>query len=180
MLLFPWHERPGEDNAWPRKLIELEPDYEPTPEKPLIYHLFGRSDLLHSLVLTEDDHFAFLTGVHRGLKQAPPVVQAALTNSALMFLGFHIDGWGFHVLLRSILYQGGRVRLKEIFPHVAVQIAPEEGRLLDTERARDYLQKAFGEVDLTIYWGSVNDFVRDLCDHARSRGLWPWRPPGGK
>ena len=161
-------------------MIELEPDYEPTPEKPLIYHLFGRSDLLHSLVLTEDDHFDFLTGVPGGMQKAPPVVRAALTKSALMFLGFHVDGWDFHVLLRSILYLGGRDRLNKKFPHVAVQIAPEEGRLLDTERARDYLQKAFGQVDLTIYWGSVNDFVRDLCDHARSRGLWPWRPPGGK
>ena len=177
-LLFRWHERPEE--TWPRDLIELEPDYEPTPEKPLIYHLFGWSNLPHSLVLTEDDHFDFLTGVPGGMQHAPPVVRAALTKSSLIFLGFHVDGWDFHVLLRSILYLGSRDRLNVKLPNVAVQIAPEEGRLIDTERARDYLQKAFGQVDLTIYWGSVNDFVRDLCDHARSRGLWPWRPPGGK
>jgi len=178
VLLFPWHERPEKDKAWPRELIELEPNYEPTPEEPLIYHLFGRSDLLHSLVLTEDDHFAFLTGVPGAMQKAPPVVRAALVNSALMFLGFHIDGWDFRVLLRSILSLGERARLNEDFPHVAAQVAPEEGRLLDTERARDYLQKAFGQIDLTIYWGSVDDFVRDLCDRARSRRLWPYRPRG--
>jgi len=160
-------------------LIELEPNYEPTPEEPLIYHLFGRSDLLHSLVLTEDDYFAFLTGVPGAMQKAPPVVRAALVNSALIFLGFHVDGWDFRVLLRSILSLGDRARLNEDFPHVAVQVAAEEGRLLDTERARDYLQKAFGQVDLTIYWGSVGDFVRDLCDHARSHRLWPYRPRGG-
>ena len=161
-------------------MIELEPNYEPTPEEPLIYHLFGRSDLLHSLVLTEDDYFAFLTGVPGAMQKAPPVVRAALVNSALIFLGFHVDGWDFRVLLRSILSLGDRARLNEDFPHVAAQVAAEEGRLLDTERARDYLQKAFGQIDLTIYWGSVGDFVRDLCDHARSRRLWPYRPRGAR
>jgi CHAT domain/SIR2-like domain len=179
VLLFPWHEHPEKDKAWPKELIELEANYEPTPEEPLIYHLFGRSDLLHSLVLTEDDYFAFLTGVPGAMQKLPPVVKAALTTSALIFLGFHVDGWDFRVLLRSILSLGGRTRLNENFPHVAAQVAPEEGRLLDTERARDYLQKAFGQVDLTIYWGSVDDFMRDLCEKARSRGLWPYRPKGG-
>ena len=82
------------------------------------------------------------------------------------------------MLLRSILSLGERTRLNEDFPHVAAQVTPEEGRLLDTERARDYLQKAFGQVDLTIYWGSVDEFVRDLCDRAKVRGLWPYCPKG--
>ena len=84
--LFPWHERPDEDKAWPTDKIELDPSYEPTPDEPLVYHLLGHSDSPHSLVLTEDDYFAFLTGVPRGMQKAPPVVRQAFVRSALMFL----------------------------------------------------------------------------------------------
>ena len=179
VLLFQWHDRPGEDNEWPRKWIELEPGYEPTPDEPLVYYLFGRSNLPHSLVLTEDDYFVFLTGVSGRMQKAPPIVRAALVRSALLFLGFRLDGWDFRVLLRSIISLGERPGLNKKFTHVAAQVTPEEGRHLDTERARDYLQMAFGQVDLTIYWGSVDDFVRDLCEKARSLGLWPYQPRGG-
>ena len=58
------------------------------------------------------------------------------------------------------------MRLSQDFPHIAAQVTPEEGRNLDTERARDYLQKAFGQADVAIYWGTVDDLLRDLCDRA--------------
>jgi hypothetical protein len=176
--LFPWHNRP--DDEWPRSVFEQDPGYEPTPDSPLVYHLFGRLDLPHSVVLTEDDYFEFLPGVPRHAQNAPKVVRAALTSSALLFLGFRLDGWDFRVLFRTILAQGEKLRLKQGVPHVAAQVAPEEGRNIDTERARDYLETAFGQADVTIYWGTVDDFLRDLCDRARRRGLWPYRPGGGR
>jgi SIR2-like domain/CHAT domain len=176
--LFPWHNRPGYE--WPKSVFEQDPGYEPTPDSPLVYHLFGRLDLPHSIVLTEDDYFEFLLGVPRHVQNAPKVVREALTRSALLFLGFRLDGWDFRVLFRSILAQGERLRLNQDFPHVAAQVAPEEGRNLDTERARDYLQKAFGQADVTIYWGTVDDFLRDLCERARERSLWPYRSGGGR
>jgi hypothetical protein len=175
VLLFRWHERP--EKAWPKELIELKPGYEPTAEAPLVYYLFGRSDILHSLVLTEDDYFAFLTGVPSGMQRAPKVVREALVNSALIFLGFRLDGWDFRVVFRSILWPE-LPRLNADFPHVAAQVAPDEGRNIDTERARDFLQRACGQVDLSIYWGSAADFVADLCRRAKARGLWPYRPGG--
>jgi hypothetical protein len=175
--VFPWHNRP--DDKWPRSVFEQDPDYEPTPDSPLVYHLFGRLDLPHSVVLTEDDYFEFLLGVPRHAQNAPKVVREALTRSALLFLGFRLDGWDFRVLFRTILAQGERLRLKQGVPHVAAQVAPEEGRNIDTERARDYLETAFGQADVTIYWGSVDDFLRDMCKRAEGRGLWPYRPGGG-
>ncbi|MGP0062382.1 MAG: CHAT domain-containing protein [Isosphaeraceae bacterium] len=177
-LIFPWHERPEKDKAWPKELIELDADYEPTADEPLVYYLFGRSDLLHSLVLTEDDYFAFLTGVPFGMKKAPTIVLEALVDSALMFLGFRLEGWDFRVLFRSILSLGERLRLNEDLPNVAAQVAPEEGRHIDTERARDYLQKTFGQVDLSIYWGTAEDFLCELCDRAREGGLRLCGPEG--
>jgi hypothetical protein len=43
-----------------------------------------------------------------------------------------------------------------------VQIDPEEGRLLDPERARRYLESYFQHADISIYWGTAEDFVHDL------------------
>jgi hypothetical protein len=178
--MFPWHNRPGREYEWPRSVFEQDPCYEPTPDAPLVYHLFGRLDRPHSVVLTEDNYFEFLLGVPRHAQNAPKVVREALTRSALLFLGFRLDGWDFRVLFRTILAQGDRLCLKPGVPHVAAQVAPEEGRNIDTERARDYLETAFGKADVTIYWGTVDDFLRDLCKRAKGRNLWPYRPGGGR
>jgi hypothetical protein len=71
------------------------------------------------------------------------------------------------VLFRSIMRQEGRSR-RTRYSHVAVQIDPEESSTLEPERARRYMQKYFGGADISIYWGSVESFVRDL-----QRGLEP-------
>jgi hypothetical protein len=132
-------------------------------DEPLVYHLFGQLADLESLVLTEDDYFDFLLGVTKNNAVIPPSVRRAMTDSMLMFLGFQLDDWNFRVLFRSILQrQGGNRRRKYL--HVAVQIVPEDGRLLETERARKYLEKYFGNdtLNISIYWGSCEEFIREL------------------
>jgi hypothetical protein len=72
-----------------------------------------------------------------------------------------MDDWNFRVLFRSIMSQeGGRRRSK--YTHVAAQIDPEEGRILEPERARRYLERYFQDADISIYWGSAEDFVQEL------------------
>ena len=46
--------------------------------------------------------------------------------------------------------------------HVAVQIDPEGGPIQDAVRARRYLMDYFGRAEIKIYWGSTEDFVREL------------------
>jgi hypothetical protein len=65
------------------------------------------------------------------------------------------------VLFRSIMHQEGRSRRRR-YSHVAVQIDPEEGATLEPERARRYMQEYFGGADISIYWGSVESFLREL------------------
>jgi hypothetical protein len=43
-----------------------------------------------------------------------------------------------------------------------VQIDPEEGRTLEPDRARRYLERYFGDNRIDIYWGRTDDFVRAL------------------
>jgi len=146
-------------------IYKREPDYRPDEKRPLVYCLFGQFDDLDSMVVTEDDYFDYLIGVTSNKDLIPGVVRRALADSALLFLGFQLDDWNFRVLYRSIMSQQGGSRRKK-HSHIAAQIDPEEGRILEPERARRYLESYFGDADISIYWGSAEDFVRDLQRQA--------------
>jgi hypothetical protein len=156
-----WQGEPGAD-AEPG---ELRPD----PQHPLVYHLFGRLDAREAMVLTEDDHFDFLIGVTGNRDLIPVTVRRALADTALLFLGFHMEDWNFRVLFRSIMNQQGGGRRKR-YAHIAAQIDPEQGRAVDVERARRYLEEYFDEADITIYWGSAEDFLRELQGRMNGGG----------
>ncbi len=152
---------------WNEDLEELpsiyddEPDYQPSVERPLVYHLFGISGAPDSAVVAEDDYFDFLIGVSVNKELIPIAVREALADTGLLFLGFRIDDWPFRVLFRSLMSQEGRGRRRR-YAHVAAQITPEEGRVLEPERARAYLETYFQEADIDIFWGSVEDFMQQL------------------
>jgi hypothetical protein len=137
-------------------------DEAPTPERPLVYHLFGHLSEPLSLVLTEDDYFAYLIGVTKNRDLIPTAVRAALSSTALLFLGFQIDDWDFRVLFRSLMDQEGSELGKLLYSHVAAQLVPEEGRLLDNRRARRYLEKYFESEKINLYWGSLGEFTQAL------------------
>jgi hypothetical protein len=158
VAICPWNEY-TEDL---KSIYDQEPDYQPTPQRPLVYHLFGRMTEPLSIVLTEDDYFNFLIGVTRNRVLIPKDVLEALVNSALLFVGFQLDDWQFRVLFHSLLDQQGSV-LRGGYPHVAVQIEPEEGRILEPERARSYLEDYFAKgAEISLYWGSTEDFTAEL------------------
>lgn len=142
-------------------IYDHEPNFRPTVECPLVYHLFGRIGEPDSVVLTEDDYFDYLIGVTSDNELIPEVVRRALVDTALLFLGFRLDEWDFRVLFRSIVNREGRAR-RHSYAHVAVQIDPEEGRILDPERARRYLESYFEDADISIFWGSTEDFIDQL------------------
>ena len=127
----------------------------------MVYHLFGQIRTPGSMVLTEDDYFDYLIGVTKNAGVIPPAVIRAWNDSALLFLGFQVDDWNFRVLFRSIVNQEGSGRLREK-PHVAVQIDPEEGRSLEPQRARRYLERYFQHDNISVYWGSAEQFIREL------------------
>jgi len=149
-------------------IYDTEPTYRPDVQRPLVYHLFGRIQEPDSLVLTEDNYFDYLIGVTSNKDLIPSVVRRALVNTALLFLGFRMDDWNFRVLFRSIMSREGRGRRGE-YAHVAVQIDPEESRILNPKRARRYLESYFQGEDVSIYWGSAEDFVRELQSRELER-----------
>lgn len=148
--------------GWPASVFDLDRTYRPSDRQPLVYHLFGHHARRRSLVLAEDDYFGFLIGVTRDKDLVPAGVRRAFADSSLMFLGFRLDEWDFRVLYRSIMSQEGDRRGEHT--HVAVQIDPEEGRSIEPERARRYLESYFQGANITIYWGSTENFIKELHD----------------
>jgi hypothetical protein len=133
----------------------------PTPERPLLYHLFGHLSVPSSLVYAEDRYFDYLIGVTLNKSLIPGVVRAALNSTSLLFLGFQMDDWEFRVFFRFLMAQEGRERLK-FYSHAAAQIEPEEDRIMDIKRARRYLEDYFESENISIYWGSTKEFLKTL------------------
>jgi len=149
----------------------IDESYYPSVEKPLVYHLFGYLREPPSLVLSEDDYFDYLMWVNKPPQMPPPpwqlptVVMKAWSSSSLMFLGFELYDWNFRLLLRSIL-NAERRAYHRAYPSVAGQINPGEG-YQDPERARRYLEQFFIGMKMGIFWGSAQDFTRELRQRSK-------------
>jgi hypothetical protein len=138
-------------------LFEDDPNYEPTPQSPLVYHLFGNDQEVDSLALTEDDYLNFLVQVSAEMERIPPYVWAALTNNALMFLGFSLRDWGFRVILRGLV--ATRHRRRRI-RHVGVQLEPSN--IEDVTAAHNFLQQYFQQAEINVYAGTLQQFMAEL------------------
>jgi hypothetical protein len=74
-----------------------------------------------------------------------------------------LEDWDFRVLFQSLLsYEGEALRKhrKKRFVHIAVQLEPEG--IEDPEKACSYLKERFGEENINLYWGSTEDFTKEL------------------
>jgi len=81
-----------------------------TPERPLVYYLFGHYEDRESLVLTEADLIDFLVAVVRGAPPVPDQVRSILRDPAasFLFLGFGFQNWYLRVLLKVMDVYGHR------------------------------------------------------------------------
>ena len=150
-------------NKWiPREKVIYEET--PTPERPLVYHLFGHQSVPNSFVYAEDRYFDYLIGVTLNRDLIPTAVRAALNSTSLLFLGLQMDDWEFRVFFRFLVAQAGRELLK-FYTHAAAQIEPEEERIVDVNRARKYLEEYFEGENIAIYWGKSEEFLKALKQH---------------
>lgn len=152
---FAWHHKRNLEG--PLDFDENDRDH------PLVYHLFGRVEDLASVVLSEDDYFAWMTAWIRNPQLIPDPVRAALTSRSLMFLGYRLDDWEFRVLSQSIKSFPGSSRLGD-FVHVGVQLSPEDNQDIEPEAAQEYLESSFSQeaMRLNIYWGESHQFLAEL------------------
>jgi hypothetical protein len=134
-------------------------DEEPSVERPLVYHMFGRLENPETLVLSEDDYFAWMKSwIER--RNEIRNVGTALTRRSLLFLGYELDDWDFRVLFQGIQCFGGRDQTKKR-QHVGVQLSPDS-QLMESDAAQEYLESYFGLATVRIFWGETREFLRKL------------------
>jgi len=139
-------------------LFEEQPDYEPTADAPLVYHLLGSDEYVDSLVLTEDAYLDYLVQVSAETERLPPTIWAALANSSLMFLGFSLRDWEFRVVMRGLVATREQRRK---FKHVAVQLDLSDVQG-DAESVQSFLQQYFQNAEINVFWGTAQQFVAEL------------------
>lgn len=146
-----------------------------TPQAPIIYHFYGHYDAPSTLVLSEDDHLDVLVSIATDPRRLPAAVQDALTTTALLFIGYHLDEWDFRILLRCF---NTALSAASLLGNLTVQSPPvsQEGRLEIQDKAFQYLSKYLEHYEVKgVYWGSPEDFSRELHKRAEERGLI-WGP----
>lgn len=140
--------------------------YEPTPQNPVVYHLFGLEDYPKSMVLTEDDYLDFLVAISRDTSQEKPILplylRRALTQSSLILLGYRLRDWDFRVMFRGLI--NATPSSLRMF-NLAIQLDPtDQDRAVSSEQIRDYLDNYFGSSNFTVEWATTNGFVKRLWE----------------
>ncbi len=140
-------------------LFEDDPDYEPTPEEPLVYHLFGNDKEPDSLLVTEDDYLDYLVRISAEMERIPDYIWATLTDSSLLFLGYSLDDWEFRVIMRGLVATREQ---RHRFKHVGVQLELTEVSEIDVADAQAFLQEYFQNANVNVFWGSTAQFMAEL------------------
>ena len=144
-------------------VFDKRPDWEPSVETPLVYHLYGLDRWPESMALTEDDFLDLLDklaelryqvklaettaqGASRRRHDLPAPVRMALSGTALLALGYSVVSWEFRVLFRGLIRSSGESRRNRNVPEgICMQIKPGELDAIegDAEGIRSYLEEYF-------------------------------------
>jgi hypothetical protein len=143
-------------------VFEASGGFEPTVQRPLVYHLHGLLGRPESLVLTEDDYIDFLVNV-ADPDVIPPRVREALSDSMLLFIGYRLADWNFRVLYRGLVEKVDPSGRRQ---NLTVQLRP--GDVSSPDAAQAYLDRYFDTMSVRVFWGDAVDFLGEL---RRRRGV---------
>jgi hypothetical protein len=130
-------------------------------EQPLVYHLAGTAEHEQTLVITEDDYFAWLQEWMKQLGSIHAYLKIPLIKNSLLFLGYHFDDWEFRMMFEAVKSLRPKRGRNDSGPHVGVQLEPDTLRI-DKEAAKTYLESYFGVDNVTPYWHTSTQFLTDL------------------
>jgi hypothetical protein len=145
-----WH--PGTSQI--PSVFKTEPSYRPSPANPLVFHLHGYDKEPDSIVLTEDDYLKFMINLARDPALLPPFVQAAISASTLLFVGYRLADWNFRVLFQILRPEPQYMSIAVLIPPGPNEPSPEE--------AQQYLDEYYGAMDLKMFWGTAREFSSEL------------------
>ncbi|MCP4655830.1 MAG: CHAT domain-containing protein [bacterium] len=140
--------------------IEEYDDLEGTPQKPLVFHLFGNDLEPTSQVLTEDDHLDYLGFIAKEYRtKIPSELRAGLSGSMLLFLGYNIHDLDCRVLFRGLVAQLGDPQRERL---AVLQVEGDQGDEKKRAAVQLFMQKTCENLRIHVYWGSVREFLSEL------------------
>jgi hypothetical protein len=137
-------------------------DYQPDPDHPVVYHLFGLENYSNTLVLSEDDYMNFLIEAVEATSMPdryPAALGQALTEARLILLGYNLRDWDFRALFRFLLSAR-----KARTPSIAIQIEPNLAKQEQWQRSRRYLEEYFRPHEFSLLWTNAQKFIEELWD----------------
>jgi len=141
--------------------IDEHDDLEGTPQKPLVFHLFGNDLEPTSQVLTEDDHLDFLGFIAKEYRaKIPSELRAGLSESMLLFLGYNINDLDCRVLFRGLVANKLEEQKRERL--AVLQVDGNEGDEKKRSAVQLFMQKTCENLRIYVYWGSVREFLSEL------------------
>jgi hypothetical protein len=135
-----------------------DPNFVPSRDQPLVYHLFGLEKYPSTMVLSEDDYLAFLVEVARN-PVIPTYLSGELSSKSLILFGYNLHDWDFRVVFRGVVKPGLTV-LRSF--GLILQINPDRGGMGKQEDAQNYLKEYFQEADFKVEWGVVEQYIQNL------------------
>lgn len=159
-LHYPWYfDHRGSDRK-----AQLPRLRRPTPQNPIVYHLHGEYHHPASMVISESDYHVFLSNLsmeHIGERHLPTPIIGALTQRPLLFVGYSLQDWTFRLLFRGLLKPMESVLLNG---HISIQLVPPlvDRKRITKQRAKEYLQDYFGNLNVSVYWGRADSFFNRL------------------
>ena len=140
-----------------------DPEFEPTPINPVVYHLYGLENYPQTLVISEDDFMNFLISVAEDTNTQNPIIplklREVLAESRLILLGYHMQEWEFRALFRFIL----KFRKNELSPRsTVIQLKPRPKKIEDEKRSLAYLLQYFDKKQFDVEWTSAEEYVQKL------------------
>lgn len=172
--------------TWSGQVSKIDKAYlpspvEPTPEEPLVFHLFGMERFPHTMVLSVDDYLNFLVNIF--LREtdaktsqsagAPPPIPSYLweriVELPLLIMGFRLHDWDFQVLYRGIVTAKPAVANRDA--GVVIQLEPDERNgFTNTERAKKYLKDYLSqEARFKVEFRKPDDFIIELYRAFKQR-----------
>jgi signal recognition particle subunit SEC65 len=139
-------------------------EYEPTPGKPLIYHILGDIDIPISMVLTEKEYLEFMIELNKNEDLIPTTIRKKLPRSSLLFIGYSLEDINFRAIFQGFLNflssLSPEEREREI--SVAVQIPPAISSQ-DQIRMQKYLDHYTKNLfQIRVYWDKTPEFLFEL------------------
>jgi hypothetical protein len=172
--------------TWSGQISKIDREYlpsptEPTPDEPLVFHLFGMERYPHTMVLSVDDYLNFLVNIFlretdaktSQSKGAPPPIPAYLweriVELPLLIMGFQLHDWDFQVLYRGIVTAKPTVAQRDA--GVVIQLKPDQqSGFTDPARAEEYLRNYLSqEVKFAVKFSTPDEFIDKLYKTFKQR-----------